>query len=258
MALTTLIERLQLQANNATASIQPDGGGYAINNFIQPGETLAQNGTAIFARALASTYNRIFIPAESDLVVDLSASNAGLITGRTLCGPGKIRLTKGNLRAGSGSQFIGLNIEGENKTNQGSGISVQAGANDVVIVKSRFRQLHHNGININPGVSNIRIFENDISEIGGVGINKAYQGCGIYASGETGTGCLGLEVVNNNIGRTYGQGAIFIHAVDDFSLFLNRMSETWGARGVHHRNATERIEGARSKQLCSFHRGHPS
>lgn len=149
----------------------------------------------------------------------------------------------GNLRLGSGAKAWGnLRIRGTAKTNAGSGISVLAGSSDVLVQQCDIADVAHNGVNINGGTSDVRVLGNRIRNCGGGSFNVTYQGCGIYASGQS-SAINGLRIAGNDIAETYGIGAIMSQSVTDVSVDYNNIART-AFRGVYLTGTnTGRIKG---------------
>lgn len=202
------------------------GKGLSVMTWALPGETAAMHGTAILERALASTSTDLFVPAGVELVIAAPTSNMVNVVGKTLRGPGTLRFTSGNLRLGSGARVCSdLRIRGTAKTNAGSGVSVLANAVDVLVQQCDIADVQHNGVNINGGTSDVRVLGNRIRNCGGAGINTAYQGCGIYASGQA-SAINGLRIAGNDVAETYGIGAIMAQSVTGVAVDANTVART--------------------------------
>jgi hypothetical protein len=227
--LVTLRNHLQDTLEFSTSS---GGGGDALSvmSFATAAETAALNGTDILERALTSAATELYVPDGVELVVNAIDGLKTRLIGRTLRGPGTIRFTAGNLRLGSGARVRGLKVRGTGKTNAGSGLSILAGSSDIRILNNDIREIHYNGVNINGGTSNITVAGNIIKDCGGAGINRAYQGCGIYGSGTTG-GCSDIRVYQNEISDIQGQGGVFFQTAKLLDISHNTITRTYN-RGV--------------------------
>lgn len=225
------------------------GKGLSVMTWALPGETPAAHGTVILERALASTSTDLFVPAGVELVVAAPNSTQARLIGKSLRGPGTIRFTVGNLRLGPGAKACSdLRIRGTGKTNAGSGISVLSGSSDVLVQQCDIADVSHNGVNINGGTSDVRVLGNRIRNCGGGSFNVTYQGCGIYASGQT-SAITGLRIAGNDVAETYGIGAVMAQSVTGVRVDANDIART-AYRGIYLTGTnTGRVKG-NSIQEC--------
>jgi hypothetical protein len=120
-------------------------------------------------------------------------------------GGGELVFTSGSLRMAADTVADHAFISGNGKTNAASGLSIVAGANNVLLNRPKVRSVYGNGIDNSSGAHNLQILNPDLSDIGGTGIDPTFQGMGVYSQGGN-----DLRVEGGEIQRTYGQGAIFI------------------------------------------------
>lgn len=180
-----------------------------------------------------STFRTINIPEGLELTL---SSAITLPRNINLQGGGSIKFTSGNLKLSGENTIFDITIDGNERSNGLSGISLLDGANDVTISDCRIVKVSKNGINLNGGTSGSRIYNNIIDGIGEpIGLNRTYEGCGIYASGAANQ-IDGLVIENNLISDVQSSG-IMLHCVQSAMTATNTISKTY-FRGIIYTGTT--------------------
>ncbi len=139
---------------------------------------------------------------------------------------GELVFVEGSLQLDTRCICDGVFISGNGKTNRGNGFSILAGANGVILIAPKVRDVHYNAVDNSHGAADLVVINPDFANTGGENINPTYQGCGVYS-----TNGIRLRVLGGEMQRSYGQGAVFVNGGKDYEISGVNIHDTF-YRGI--------------------------